>query len=365
MHYLPDKLPLKTIDWNRFIGFVASANREIGRYDGILKGIVNPNVFLSPLTTQEAVLSSKIEGTQASLSEVLEYEATQDDFNKEKSADIKEILNYRTAIIKAKTQLRKRPISLNFILDIHKTLLDSVRGQRSARGKFRTIQNWIGNYGCKIEEARFVPPPPDKIMLYFSNLEKYINSTDNDTIVQLAVIHAQFEIIHPFIDGNGRVGRILIPLFLYEKKLISDPVFYISSYFEKNRQEYYQRLNNISKHHDWSGWIEFFLKAVIEQAKDNIQRATRLMLLYNNMKEKINNIIPSQFSIQIIDTLFSYPIFISSHFSNRSKIPKASSFRILKRLQQNGIIHKVRKGRGRRSSLYIYRELLNAIERKL
>lgn len=364
MRYTPDKLPVRTIDWGRFIKLIASANFEIGRYDGILRGIINPNVFLSPLTTQEAVLSSKIEGTQASLAEVLEYEASDGKVDKQKSADINEILNYRSAINKARIQLKKKPISLNVILDIHRTLLDGVRGQSCARGKFRTVQNWIGTYGCKMEEARFVPPPPGKIMEYFLNLEKYMNIDEKDTIIQLAVIHAQFEIIHPFIDGNGRVGRILVPLFLYEKKSISAPVFYISSYFEKNRNEYYQRLNNISKNKDWNGWIEFFLKAVTEQAIYNTQRASKLILLYENMKKKINKIVPSQFSIQILDSLFSFPIFMSSNFAKRSKIPKASAFRILKRLHQNEIIHKVRKGQGRRPSLYVYKELIEIIERK-
>ena len=213
-----------------------------------LQGIINPQVLLSPLTTNEAVLSSRIEGTQASLVEVLEFEASPKvDIQTEKQKDIQEIINYRQAIGMAVEWLEEKPVTLNMIKEIHSILLDSVRGKDKGRGRFRTVQNWIGRPGTPMECAEYVPPEPMRLMEFLSNLEKYIHYEGKDPLVQLAIVHAQFEIIHPFVDGNGRVGRILAPLFLYEKRVLSSPMFYISQYLETNRNLYYDCLKAISQ----------------------------------------------------------------------------------------------------------------------
>ena len=257
--YIPDTLPLQNIDWVKFVNLIGKANAELARYDGILQGIINPHVLLSPLTTKEAVLSSRIEGTQASLVEVFEFEASkQADIQTEKQKDIQEIINYRKSMGIAVNWLAKKPITINMIKEVHSILLDSVRGKDKGRGRFRTVQNWIGRPGTSIEQAEYVPPEPMRIMEFLSNFEKYIHYEEKDILVQLAIVHAQFEIIHPFVDGNGRVGRILIPLFLYEKRLLSLPMFYISEYFETNRDEYYDRLKAITSEKRWEEWIEFF-----------------------------------------------------------------------------------------------------------
>jgi Fic family protein len=248
--YIPEKLPTKSLDWSLLVRFVGQANSALARFDGILQGIVNPNVLLSPLTTQEAVLSSKIEGTQATLEEVLEYEAAPREDGK--SEDIHEILNYRRAMRMAVDSLKDRPISLNLLKEIQFLLLDSVRGKDKGRGEFRTSQNWIGRPGCKMEEASYVPPPPLQVMEFLDNLEKYVRFDEEDRLVQMAIIHAQFEIIHPFLDGNGRVGRILVPLFLFEKGQLSSPMFYLSTYLEAHREVYYDRLQAISRDGDWT-----------------------------------------------------------------------------------------------------------------
>lgn len=203
--FIPDELPLQDLDWTSFISYIGTANREIARYDGLLQSIPNPAVLLSPLTTQEAVLSSKIEGTQATLEEVLKFEAEMDSsFNR--YDDIQEVLNYRKAMAFAIKELKERPITLNLIRRTHQVLLASVRGESSDRGNFRKIQNWIGKPGSTIEQARFIPPNPLVLQEHLDKFEKYIHYEEKDLLVQLAIVHAQFEILHPFLDGNGRIG---------------------------------------------------------------------------------------------------------------------------------------------------------------
>jgi len=361
--FIPDVLPLQNIDWVRFITLIGKANAELARYDGILQGIINPQVLLSPLTTNEAVLSSRIEGTQASLIEVLEFEASAQAFiQTEKEKDIQEIINYRKSIGMALDWLIKKPITLNLIKEIHGLLLDSVRGKDKGRGRFRSIQNWIGKAGTPIEQAYYVPPEPMRLMEFLSNFEKYIHLEEKDALVQLAIIHAQFEIIHPFADGNGRVGRILIPLVLYEKKVLSTPMFYISEYLEANREEYYERLKAITQNKRWEEWIEFFLRAIVEQAKTNSNKAREILELYEMKKERIQAITRSQYVIKILDTLFARPVFSATDFINSSGIPKASAMRFIKLLENEGVISVLRKGGGRKACIYIFNKLLQIVE---
>lgn len=362
MPYIPDNLPLKHLDWVRFISLIGKANAELARYDGILQGIINPQVLLSPLTTNEAVLSSRIEGTQASLVEVLAFEASPIvDIQTEKQKDIQEIINYRKAIAMAVEWLQKKPITLNMIKEIHNILLNSVRGKDKGGGRFRTVQNWIGNPGVPLEYADYIPPEPTRLMEFLSNLEKYIHYEEKDPLVQLAIVHAQFEIIHPFVDGNGRVGRILIPLFLYEHKILSLSMFYISEYLEANRNLYYDRLKVISNEKKWEDWIEFFLIAIIEQSKTNCRKAKSILQLYEEKKEKIYFITHSQYAIKILDTLFARPVFSTTDFIRSSGIPRASAIRLINLLEKEGMISVLRKGSGKKASIFIFNKLLEII----
>lgn len=361
--YIPETLPLKKLDWMRFVNFIGSSNGEIARYDGILQGIINPEVMLSPLMTKEAVLSSRIEGTQATLEEVLEFEASQkEEFTTEREKDIQEIINYRKSIRFAVEWLQKKPITLNLIKEIHSILLDSVRGRDKGRGRFRPVQNWIGKPGTPIEQADYVPPEPHKLMEFLSNFEKYIHFEEKDRLVQLAIIHSQFEIIHPFLDGNGRLGRILIPLFLYEKKILNSPMFYISEYLEAHRPEYYARLRAVSHETKWEEWIEFFLKAVIEQSKINSYKIKAILSLYNDKKHRLQEATHSQYVIKVLDTLFALPIFNTTEFIKKSKIPKRSAINILKIIEKEKIISILRPGKGRKANIYIFNKLLEIIK---
>lgn len=228
--YIPDTLPLENIEWPKLIDLMGKANRYIARYDGLLQSVINPDVLLAPLRTQEAVHSSKIEGTQASLQDVLQFEGEQE-IEDYKKRDIYEVINYRIALKEGREQMQSMPLTLNLIRRMHATLMRDVRGSSADPGNFRRIQNFIGTPGSTIDTARFVPPTVPIMKEALGNWEKYMHHEELDVNVQLAIVHAQFEIIHPFLDGNGRMGRILIPLFLYHKKIIHEPVFYKAKHF--------------------------------------------------------------------------------------------------------------------------------------
>ena len=359
--YEPSTLPLEDLDYESLFALVGDANADLARYDGLLQGIVNPHIMLSPLTNEEAVLSSKIEGTQATVDEVLEQEAG---ILKEgeKYEDIQEIINYREALRSAHQYLQERPITLSFVRELHKILLNSVRGQDKTPGEFRKEQNWIGKYGCAIEEAFFVPPNPLQLHDHLQAWQKYLQIDDIDLLLQTAVVHAQFELLHPFKDGNGRIGRILIPLFLYQKKKLSQPMFYLSSYLEANRDEYYARLQNISREGDWNGWIAFFLTAITKQAQSNNRKVKNIMELYEEMKQRIQEITHSQYTINLLDAIFNRPIFESTDFIKRTGIHKPTAMGLLRQLKAKEILKDLRPGGGRRAAILYFPELLNIAE---
>jgi Fic family protein len=359
--YRPQRLPLDgVIDWAAHVRAIGQANAALARYDGLLQSVVNPAaVLLSPLTIQEAVLSSRIEGTRASIVEVLEYEAEgQTAVTSAHEADIQEIINYRRAMQQAVAIMRQRPISLNLIKQLHATLLDSVRGRDKSPGLFRRTQNYIVPAGQPIERATFVPPTWDEVEPAMFNWESYLHADERDRLVQLAVAKAQFELIHPFLDGNGRIGRLLIPLFLFEKGLLSEPVFYLSAYLEAHRDTYYERLHAVSQQGDWNGWIAFCLTAVIEQARDNADKTRAILTLYDRMKQAVPTITRSQYAIQAIDALFDRPIFQSGDFITRSGIPRDSALRILRALRQHNLLADLRPPQGRRGAVMIFAELI-------
>ncbi|MCK4707927.1 MAG: Fic family protein, partial [Gammaproteobacteria bacterium] len=322
-----------------------------------------PAVMLSPLTSQEAVLSSKIEGTQATVEEVLEYEAGQE-YSEHKSNDIHEVLNYRKALILATESIEDRPIRLALIRELHRVLMDSVRGQNKTPGEFRKDQNWIGAHGCKIEQATFVPPNPLQLNDYLQLWEAYLKVDDIDPIFQTAIVHAQFELIHPFKDGNGRIGRLLIPLFLYSKDRLSSPMFYLSQYLEKNRDEYYARLRAVSQNNEWTEWVEFFLQAVITQANQNMQTLKQIMSLYDATRLQVSELTRSPHSAQLVDALFDKPIFTTAGISLRANIPKPTVHKLINTLLEEGVLDTVRAGAGRRPAILTFAELLNTLERK-
>lgn len=361
--YTPESLPVCALDKSALFSAVGEANAALAHYDGLLIGMVNPAVMLSPLTNQEAVLSSRIEGTQATVEEVLEHEAGQE-YSDDKTHDIQEILNYRKALMLAKDSVAERPIRLSLIRELHRVLMDSVRGADKTPGQFRKDQNWIGTPGCSIEEASFVPPNPLQLMDHLHAWETYLGSDDIDSIVQTAIVHAQFELLHPFKDGNGRIGRLLIPLFLYSKGRLSSPMFYLSAYLESHRDEYYARLRGISLQGDWTGWCAFFLRAVTAQAKQNSVTLRGIMRLYETTKQQIRDITRSPHSAQLVDALFDRPIFTAAAIAERAKVPRPTLHKLIKSLLDAGVLDTVRPAAGRRPAILTFAELLNTLERK-
>ena len=360
--YQPDKLPLEKLDWRPFIRYIGPANAAIARYDGMLAAVLNPDLLLSPLMVQEAVLSSQIEGTQATVEEVMAFEgAGQSPKEESKRNDIQEIINYRIAMRTAIDEMDKKPVNLNLLHRMHSILLNSVRGRDKARGEFRKTQNYIGKPGTPIEQAKFIPPDPLTVMEHMSNLEKYIHYNEQDALVQVAIIHAQFEMIHPYVDGNGRLGRIIIPLILYGKLVLSSPMFYLSAYLEAYREEYYERLNAISREGDWAGWITFSLKAIIEQAKVNTEKVKSILDLYEVKKSRVSDLTSSKYAIQTVDTLFKMPSFTAPRFIAESKIPKKTAMRILQVLEENKVIEIIVPAVGRTPAWYRFRKLLEII----
>lgn len=363
--YKPDAMPPDSLDYRLLLPLVGQANAELARYDGLLQSVPDPEVMLSPLTTQEAVLSSKIEGTQVTMDEVLRQDAGIV-HEGEKGEDIQEIANYRTALLGAKDYLHDRPVSLVSVRQMHQILMGGVRGQDKAPGEFRRDQNWIGRHGCTMEQAGFVPPDPLQLHDHLQKWESYMASDDLDALVQTAVMHAQFELIHPFKDGNGRIGRILIPLFLYQKRKLSHPMFYLSEYLESHRGEYYARLQGISAGGDWNSWITFFLRAITEQAQQNSGRVRSIQKLYDDMKEDIRKATHSQYTAHLLDAMFSKPIFRVNDFAGRLQkahgIHKATTHNLLRRLKDVMILQEIQSGGGRRSAILCFPKLIYIVE---
>jgi len=363
--YIPDELPLTGLDAQRLLPLVGQANAALARYDGLLQGIPNPAIMLSPLTTREAVLSSRIEGTQATMDEVLEQEAglLQEG---EKYQDIEEILNYRQALYAGREHLKDYPIRLGFVRELHRILMNSVRGQDKTPGEFRKDQNWIGKHGCTIDQASFIPPNPMLLPDHLQAWEQYMDSNDMDFLLQTAVVHAQFELLHPFKDGNGRIGRILIPLFLFQKRVLSQPMFYLSEYLEGHREEYYQRLKAISTERDWNSWIAFFLQAMVTQASQNSERVAAIRALYEEMKIAIHAATHSQYTVHVLDAIFNKPIFRSSDLTEqlfqKFGIHEKTTPGLLRQMKEAGILRELRPSSGRRPATLCFPRLINLAE---
>ena len=356
--------PNERIDWPRLIPLLGPAAAAVARYDGMLAAIPNPGVLLAPLSTQEAVLSSRIEGTQATMGEVLEFEAGREPDSPARREDIQEVLNYRSAMRQAEKLLEDLPLSQRVIRQVHTVLLAGVRGEGKSPGEFRRIPNWIGSSGCTIDDATFVPIGADKLPSAMSIWERCIHEDAPDRLVQLAVLHAEFEALHPFLDGNGRLGRMFVPLFLWQTGLIRAPMFYISAYFEAHRDTYYDSLLAVSRDDDWTGWCLFFLEAVRAQAEENLTKTRDILGLYEGMKDQVVNMTRSQYAIRALDWIFARPIFKSSDFVAAAGIPRPTARRLLVVLREGGILRVVLPASGRRAAVFVYPALLNIAEGK-
>ncbi len=307
--FVPNKLPPDPpIQFDMELqGLLSLADRKLGRLDGVTQILPNPELFVAMYVRKEAVLSSQIEGTQASFADVLSAEYNQMD--DQRRDDIGEVSNYVAAMKYGLSALSEFPLSLRLIRSIHKHLLQGTRGAHRNPGEFRRSQNWIGPAGCTLETATFIPPTVPDMEEALGELEKYMHQEDDmPALIKIALIHAQFESIHPFLDGNGRMGRLLITFWLCQQEILSQPLLYLSYYFKQNRMEYYDRLMEVRKKGDWEGWVKFFLRGVAEVADQATASAKAILEMKNTYTDILYHIDSSSGYYQrLFEALFEHP----------------------------------------------------------
>ncbi len=361
--FIPKPLPpdpaIKYDD--QFQVLLSKADRAIARLDGIVTVLPNAELFIAMYVKKEALLSSQIEGTQASLEGILEFEAQmkpRDDIK-----EVKEVVNYIKAMEYGIKHVQGARANAQLFREIHRILIHGTRGSKKALGEFRRIQNWIGPAGANVFEAHFVPPPPDLILAGMANLEEFFNQDDHmPPLVKCAVIHAQFETIHPFVDGNGRIGRLLITFYLVAQKILTRPLLYLSYFLKKNRAEYYELLMQVRLSGDWESWVKFFLKGIDEVSQEAGATASQMIRL---KQETIDRLYQSHFSsiyaVKLIDLLFAKPIIDVKAITDEFKISKESGNEIVRRFEQLGILREL-TGK-QRYKKYLFHEYTAIISR--
>ena len=362
-HYREGSFPPEDrIDWPAVLPLIGPAAAAVARYDGALSTIPNPRALLSSLATQEAVLSSRIEGIDVTISDVLQFEAGREADSTGHRDDIEEALNCRRAMRRADQMLQEAPLGQRVVLETHRLLLSGARGKRKSPGEYRRIPNWIGRPGCTMDEATFVPISAESLPAAMRTWERYVHEDAPDRLVQLAVVHAEFEALHPFLDGNGRLGRMLVPLFLSERGLTSRPLFSISAYFEARRAEYYEGLLAVSRDDEWTGWCRFFLKAVLAQAEYNLSKTKGILDLYEETERRVADVTRSQYAAPALDWFFERPIFNSARFATHVGAPARTARRLLAMLVDRGVLRVLRASSGRRGSILAFPNLLSLVE---
>ena len=361
----PRPLPLGSDQppWGYYGNLEHGAIASISRLDGMMCASAKADLFWITWLMKEAQCSNVIEGTVTSFDEVVAENAGVVAPPARRN-DIHEVLNYREAMLDGLQAISNgRQLTLSIIKSLHENLLRGARGDGKNPGEFRHVQVHIGRPGDPIEKALFIPPEPIRLLDLLENWCSFISRTDINPIVQVAVTHAQFEMIHPFLDGNWRMGRLLITLFLASKKLIHKPCFYISSYLQSHREEYYSALGAISKNGDWDTWIKFFLNGVISHCNSNISLLENMTLLYERSKTEFSDVTHSSFAISALDYMFANPVFTTPNLI-QSTTPHISSqgvLQVIKKLKVAGIIDVIRPGKGKRPTIYKFNELMNLL----
>lgn len=324
--------------WN----LLSQADRALGRLDGATDALPNPDLFVFMYVRKEAVLSSQIEGTQASLIDVLEFESQA--LEPSHPQDVAEVVNYISAINYGLERLKELPVSLRLIREIHQELMKDVRGADRNPGEFRRSQNWIGPAGCSLAEASYVPPPPHEMIQALNNLESFLHSPQPmPTLIKVGLAHAHFETIHPFLDGNGRTGRLLITFLLCEQNILQRPLLYISYYFKKYRAEYYDRLQAVRDSGNWEEWLKFFLRGVYEVAQEAAATARKIV----NLKEEHRQLVLNKMgrrsgnSIALLESLYFRPIFNVEHAEAITKLSYPNANTLIKDLSDIGLLEEI------------------------
>ena len=355
--FVPNPLPRKLELNPSLIYRLDEASRAVATLAGVCEIIPNPHLLIRPFVRREAVLSSRIEGTQASLSELFRYEGSGERHPK---GDVAEVINYVRALEHGVDLLDKLPISVRLMNEIHAVLMRGVRGADKRPGELRTGQVWIGSADTPIEEVRFIPPPANYVRDQLEALERFVNEPlKMPPLVQCALMHYQFEAIHPYVDGNGRIGRLLITLFLCAKRVLSIPILYLSAYFERDRDRYYDQLFRMSKTGDWESWLDYFLEGVAEQAHDALLRTRRVRALHERYRRLLQDRRESGNALRLLDGLFASPYMTTPSAVSLLDVTYAGARGILQRLEQAGIVEEIP---GMWPRLYMTRELLEVID---
>ena len=354
-HDLPPEPPIE-FD-GEMLNLLSEADRKLGRLDGVTQILPNPDLFVAMYVQKEAVLSSQIEGTQASLTDVLEIN-TKD----EKKEDVGEVVNYVKAMNYGLERLKEFPLCLRLIREIHEKLLGKGRGSNRNPGEFRKTQNWIGPSGCTLSDARFVPPTVPDMHKALENLENFFYADDNiPALIKIALIHSQFESIHPFLDGNGRMGRLLITFWLCQQEILSRPLLYLSYYFKKNRSEYYDRLMAVREKGDWEGWIKFFLKGVAVTADEATSTAKEIIKLKSLYENKITSNGCGALYNLLLDNMFMYPFISITDVADMLHISHPTASKMIDTFCNFGILIDItpNQKRNKRYAFSTYLEILN------
>lgn len=360
--YNKNQFPPSNIDWELIAGPLAKASAAISRYDSFLGIIPSPNIFVSPIMVQEAVSSSRIEGTHTTASEVLAYEAGKTDIDPSRENDVREVVNYQAAVRLAISMLNDLPMSGRVLRATHEVLLQGVRGQFKSPGKYRTDQNWIGR-SYDINEARYIPIEPDKLEVAMARWEQFVNSDDYPSLVKIAIAHAEFESIHPFSDGNGRIGRIVVPLMLCSEGLMGQPCFYLSEFFEHRNNDYQDKLLAVSADNDWTGWITFFLEAIEIQAAENNQKARAVFELFERTRRDLVEASNSPSAEKAVECLFKSAIFPASNFTKIPDVNGKTGRRLLNVLRDDmGVVQEIAPSSGQRPAVLVFPQLLEIVE---
>ena len=355
--FRPHPLPPEIIWTPRLVRILSQADRLLGRLAGEGRRLPNPHVLIRPFIRREAVYSSRIEGTQATLGELLAAEAGA--IPERSPEDLREVGNYVTALEHGLKRLKTLPLSLRLVRELHEKLMTGVRGDHATPGEFRRSQNWIGRPGCTLADASYVPPPPDTLLDHLGRWEDFLHDETIPPLVHAALMHYQFEAIHPFIDGNGRVGRLLITLALCARGVLPEPLLYLSAFFEATRADYYDSLRGVTEKGDWAGWIEYFLNGVARQSEDALSRAERINRQLARWRADFADG-GSKVPLQLIDLIGANPFLSPRETERRLGVSYNTAMRAIDALERGGVVTKV--GDSKRDRVFCAHAILDILE---
>lgn len=360
-HY--DKFPPGKLDYSLLVHPLVKATDALARYDQMLKNMHNSEILLAPLRSQEAVISSRMEGTVSTMDEILKYEADFEENPADTTSTRSEVIEtylYQRALKSAQKAMESgQPLSQSLIKAAHQQLLSFGRGATKSPGQYKTDQNYLVDKTKR--NVLFVPVRPEKLQDGMDNLFKYIEESKDAALVKAAVSHIEFEALHPFKDGNGRIGRMIITLLLWKSGVISAPHFYISGYFEENKDAYIDSMKAVSEEDDWTSWCAFFLEAVEKQAISNLEIAENIRALYEQMKQEFSDALASKWSLNALDFVFTNPVFRNNKFTKHSGIPSSSAARFTRVLLEKNLLTTVEEPSGRRPAMYIFEPLMRMV----